>query len=312
LNNIFDYFYISLKTIGMKNLSILLGIFFIGAILILNSCKKEDLLAPVVYLLGSESQILDDSQSDTTVLLFTKYIDPGIMSEDNVTAVEDIVVTNDGDNVLEYTDDGYLERAEHVQLTYTATDEAGNYASIIRDIYIKNISEPFATTYITDGTTMFIPDETNYNSIVTADSRIPGRINFPKVYKHEESSTEIYFKVAAELYSPTYSQNYSTEIGYMGTPSDKEIPFFVDMTYDEGVDAILEFDYLMINAQNFTDALGNEYTIAGVADPLNVDLPYSRIEYLTGTKTVKRIILELNVTKEGQYVDRVTEIYTPL
>ena len=38
--------------------------------------------------------------------------------------------------------------------------------------------------------------------------------------------------------------------------------------------------------------------------------PLSRIEYLGDSKTIKRIVLELNVTKNNS-VDRVTEVYIP-
>lgn len=296
----------------MKNLKLVVVLLLFSFVAILNSCKKEDNIKPEMYLLGSNNQILNQAQNDTTVLLYTKYVDPGVKVEDNLSAVENIVVTNDSENVLKYTADGYLNRVENVVLTYTAVDEALNEAKISRTINIKNISEPFATTYLTSRTTLFIPNGTSYNSIVTVDNRIPGRINFPKVYRHDDSAADIYFKIGADLYNPTYSQQFSTEIAYMGKTGDKETPFFMDMSYAEGIAAITDFDYLMISAQVFTDALGHQYTIAGVSDPSNVNLPYSRIEYLDGTKTIKRIILELNVTKEGEYVDRVTEIYTPL
>ncbi|HOZ31185.1 MAG TPA: hypothetical protein PLL66_09725 [Bacteroidales bacterium] len=279
---------------------------------IFSSCKKPDETGPDIYLLGINNQILEASQTDTILLLYTKYQDPGVIVEDNVSDVEDVIVTDDNDEVLSVSDEGFLNKVEDVVITYTAKDEALNVSSIEKNISIRNISEPFAGTYITNRTSMFLPTVSNYNSVVSVDSHIPGRISFPKVYKHEESSEDIYFKLVADMYSPDNSTQYSSGIAYMGKVEDKETPFFIDMSYEEGIASAVEFEYLMISAQIFTDDLGNQYTISGVADPTDNDLPYSRIEYLDGSNTIKRIVLELNVTKDGEYTDRVTEIYTPL
>lgn len=230
--------------------------------------------------------------------------------------IEYIIVTDDSQDILSVDSEGYLKKVEDVDITYTAKDEALNVSTIVRHISIKNISEPFAGTYITNRTSMYLPAVSNYNSIVAVDTRIPGRISFPKVYNHTESSESIYFRVVADLYNPNLSTQYSTSIAYMGTSNNKDIPYFVDMSYEEGINSALDCEYLMISAQAFTDDLGNNYTISGVADPSNVNRPYSRIEYemesLFHPKTINRIVLELNVTKNGEYTDRVTEIYTPL
>jgi hypothetical protein len=296
----------------MKTFLTIFAVFFILCLAVLSSCKKPDETGPIIYLLGVNNQILEANQTDTILLLYTKYVDPGVIVEDNVSDLENIIVTDNSEDVLSVTTDGYLKKVEDVKITYTAKDEALNVTTIEKNISIKNISQPFAGTYITNRTSMQLPAIANYNSIVSVDGRIPGRISFPKVYNHEESSQNIYFRIFADLYSPDLSTNYSTEIGYMGTAGDKETPYFVDMSYEEGINSALDFEYLMISAQPFTDNLGNQYTISGVADPTNSDLPYSRIEYLNSSKTIKRIVLELNVTKEGEYTDRVTEIYTPL
>ncbi len=295
----------------MKNLSFYSILLFAAAVSVFNSCKKDDVIAPEIYLLGNSGQSLGNTDQDTIVLLFTKYTDPGVLVEDNVSKVEDIVVINNIEDALDITSDGYLRRAEDVIITYTATDEALNDSEIHRNVSIKNISEPFAGVYSTGRTSMFVDSETTYNSTVSVDTRIPGRINFPKVYSHIDTDESVYFKLAADLYNPGLSTEFSSLIGYMGTTTDKEDPFFKDMTYVEGIDTVLSFNLLMISAQSFTDALGNQYTISGVSNPADANLPYSRIEYLSGTKTIKRIILELNVTKDGVYTDRVTEIYVP-
>ncbi len=293
-----------------RNLSVF-GLLLIIAIIVSNSCKKEDLVAPEIYLLGVGGQLLGNTDQDTTVLLFTQYTDPGVNVEDNVSKPEDIAVTDDIEDVLKVTDDGYLRKVEDAVITYTATDEALNEKKRCRNVSIRNISEPFAEVYMTERTALFVDDEITYNSTVSVDGRIPGRLSFPKVYFHTDEGEIVYFKLAADLYSTEFSTEFSDVIAYMGTASDKETPFFKDMTYAEGMEAATNFNLLKISAQTFTDVLGNHYIISGVSDPDNVNLPYSRIEYLSGTKTVKKIILELNVTKEGEYTDRVTEVYVP-
>ncbi|MDD3740771.1 MAG: hypothetical protein PHH30_05965 [Bacteroidales bacterium] len=296
----------------MKTFSTIFAAIFILCLAFLSSCNKPDETGPIIYLLGVNNQILESNQTDTILLLYTKYVDPGVLVEDNVSDIEDVIVTDDSEDVLSVTSDGYLKKVEDVKITYKAIDEAQNESSIEKNISIKNISEPFAETYITNRSSMYLPAIASYNSIVAVDSRIPGRISFPKVYNHEESSQNIYFRIVADLYSPDLSTQYSSAIAYMGTAADKETPYFLDMSYEEGINSALDFEYLMISAQPFTDNLGNQYTISGVSDPTNNDLPYSRIEYLDNSNTIKRIVLELNVTKDGEYTDRVTEIYTPL
>jgi len=294
----------------MKKLSFLIILFLFGALIVLNSCEPPpDNIGPDVYLLGADSQILESEEADTVVLLYTKYDDPGVSVEDNVSEVEDIVVVSDIEDVLNFTDDGYLRRVEDVVITYSATDEALNPTYKERNISIRNISEPFAGVYTTQQTAQYIVQDTVYISTVAVDTRVPGRLSFPKVYAHRVIEEAIYFKVVADLFDPEKSTSYSTTIAYMGTTADKDTPFFKDMTYTEGMDAALDFELLMISAQTFTDDLGRQFTISGVADPSNVDLPYSRIEYLSGTTTIKRIVLELNVTRDGVYTDRVTEVY---
>jgi len=296
----------------MNELSKILVLLLFFGLGVLTSCDTTDETAPVIYLLGVNNQILESNQTDTILLLYTKYEDPGVQVEDNMSDMEDIIITDNSEEMLDLTSEGYLKKVEDIVITYTAKDEALNVSTIKKNISIRNISEPFAMTYITSRTAMHIPAISNYNSIVTEDTRVPGRISFPKVYKHEESSEEIYFKLLADMYDPELSTQYSTSIAYMGTSDDKETPFFLNMSYTEGMAEAVKFEYLKITAQTFTDEFDNQYTISGVADPTNSDLPYSRIEYLNETGAIKRIVLELNVTKEGEYTDRVTEIYTPL
>jgi hypothetical protein len=262
-------------------------------------------------LFGDGGVYLAAEESDTTVLLFSKFIDPGFDAEDNLTKTEDLILENDIEEVLLVNDAGYIRKTGEYIISYSATDEAGNTGAATRTITVENISVPFSGAYFTNRTAQQIAETTNYTSTVAVDARIPGRLSFPKVYAHVDGGEDIYFKLYADLYNPEVSDEYSETIAYMGKSTDKETPFFENMIYSDAIEEILSFERLMIPAQNFTDALGNAYIISGVADPANPDLPYSRIEYLGESTTITKIYLELNVTKDGVYTDRVSETYTP-
>jgi len=296
----------------MKKIISIVIAFILAATVVFTSCKPKDTTGPVIYLLGPGDIILQDNQNDTTVLLFTKYVDPGVLVEDNATLTENIVLTDNSEDVLDVNSSGYLRRAEVVGLIYTAKDDEGNESTKTRNITISNISNAFVNTYTTTRTTDYLNNDTTYNSNVVADTRVPGRLRFPKVYAHTWDGSKTYFRINADMFHPGLSQIKSDDIAYMGCADDKERPFFSAMTYEQGLDSALCFTYLKIDAQYYQDSIAgtsHEVYIAGVVDPVD-HYPLSHIEYLFGSKTIKRIVLELNVTKNGQ-VDRVTEVYTP-
>lgn len=290
-----------------RTLSIII-VALIATTAILTSCRPKDVTGPKIYLLDKDGVITQDT--DTVVLLYTKYVDPGVKVEDNATQTSNIVVEDDGADVFSLTTSGYLRKVESIVLTYTAHDEEGNTSTNSRSIRIANISEAFAGSYATTRNTQNLNDDTSYNSTIAVDSRIPGRLRFPKVYAHSWDGQKTYFKVNADLYHPEgLSKTFSETIAYMGTKADSETPFFSEMSYDEGIESILTFTMLRIDAQYYTDSLNNQVYIQGVTE-VGTDYPLSRIEYLGDSKTIKRIVLELNVTKNNS-VDRVTEIYIP-
>lgn len=296
-----------------RTLSILLAVAFIST-MFLTSCN-EDTQGPKIYLLGADGNIIQDVDNDTVVLLFTKYVDPGVIVEDNASPSDLIVLENDSADALSLNTAGYLKRAEEVVITYTATDEAGNTSTKGRNIKIGNISDPFVNSYATTRDAQYIND-TIYNSSVTADTKVPGRLKFPKVYAHYWNGNRSYFKVTADLYHENLSNSFSDDIAYMGTASDKDEAFYTGMTYEEGTDSILTFTRLKIEAQQYEDTSGNVVYIAGSIDSSEGhDLPLSRIEYLAGTKTITKIILELNVSRiingVQQSPDQVIEYYVP-
>ncbi len=262
---------------------------------------------PTIYFYDVNNNTLRNA--DTTLLLYTKYVDPGVYAEDNVSKSSAIIISSNLEDELPVTSAGYNKRTGQYVIRYTATDEAGNVGEKLKNITVYNVSEPFANSYITTRNTLYLNNDTSYSSTVSADRRIPGRLRFSKVYSHYLGDKRIYFKVNADLYAPDkFSTSYSEEIGYMGTQSDKDTPFFSSMTYDAAADSILTVTHLKVFAQEYSDTTGNySVAISGVEEG---GVPLSRIEYLSNSKTIYRIILELNVTDNG-VVDRVTEIYTP-
>ncbi|PLX08696.1 MAG: hypothetical protein C0596_05175 [Marinilabiliales bacterium] len=292
----------------MKKSFVVLFSVVIASILMFSACNS-DTQGPKIYFLDADGNVIQSG--DTTVLLYTTFVDPYVFVEDNSSKSSNIIVEDNAAEQLSVTSEGYLRRAEEVIITYTATDEAGNSSTKDRIMTIYNISQQFVNSYATTRQTNNLNDDTSYNSSVAADARIPGRLKFPKVYAHFWDGERTYFKVTADLYDPTnLSDEFSETIAYMGTQSDKETPFFAGMSYEEAEDSILSFTYLKIDAQEYTDTAENHTVyIQGVTEE-GTDLPLSHIEYLAGSKTIVRIVLELNVTKNS-IVDRVTETYVP-
>ncbi|MDD3687722.1 MAG: hypothetical protein PHE56_13270 [Bacteroidales bacterium] len=275
---------------------------------VFTSCGPKDTQGPKIYILGDGDVILPEGKTDTILLLWTKYNDPGVLVEDNATMTSKIVVTNDSADVFTVSPDGYLRSVKEFTLTYTAKDDEMNTSTKGRNIRVANISEAFIGSYKTTRNSMHLDDDTSYNSTISVDSRVAGRLRFPKVYAHAWDGKKTYFKVNADLFSPNLSTTFNERHGYLGAPDDSGRAFFSAMTYTEAIDSILEIEHLRIDAQDYTDSLGNQVYIQGVTDINNV--PLSRIEYLGESKTIIRIVLELNVTK-NDIVDRVTEIYIP-
>ncbi len=294
----------------MKKSLIVIVTTFIAALFIFSACNT-DTQGPKIYLYGTDGKVTQ--KEDTTVLLYTKFVDPGVYVEDNATKNSNIIIEDNASEELPLNSSGYLKKAEQAEITYTAKDEAGNVSEKKRIVNIYNVAQPFVRSYTTTRTTFNLNNDTSYSSNVTADSKIPGRLRFPKVYAHAWDGDRTYFRVNADLYDPIgISDVYSEEIGYMGTASNSDIPFFVNMTYEEAADEILTVKLLKIDAQQYQDTAENHsVSIQGVTQE-GTGIPLSRIEYIGDSKTISKIVLELNVSKEGESPDRVTEIYIPI
>jgi len=292
----------------MKTFDFLLIIIASISLALLSSCgSDEDTQPPSIYFLNSDGNVISDTDAEKTILLLSKYVDSGIQVEDNVSDVDNIIVGNDIFEVLSTNTFGQVKRTGEYIITYSAKDEAQNVGTKTKKIIVKNISTPFTGAYSTERTNSEIA-ETLYNSNVTADSQISGRLIFPKVYAQMFNGDASSFRLVADLFSQNYSPNFSETFAYTGTADDPELAFYARLDYEEALDSIMSFDLLKIAAQEFTDDFGNDVQIAG----RELDnLPLSRIEYVAGTKNISRVVLELNVTFNGVPDSHVIEIYTP-
>jgi hypothetical protein len=292
----------------MKIIRFFLFFTFISSIIVFISCDGDiDTQGPNIYFLNSETQVISDSEADKTILLYSVYSEYGIKVEDNVSDSENVVIDSDIAEVFPVNINGQVKQTGTFTVTYTATDEAQNVSTKNKNIIVENISVPFTGSYYTHRIGSEIAD-TTYNSTLIADTRISGRILFPKVYAQSFDGESSYFKVSADLFSLNHSAVFSETLAYTGKASDSESSFFSGLTYDEALDSIMNFDLLKVDAQVFVDDLGNNVQIAG-REQNNV--PLSRIEYVAGTKAISRIVLELNVTFNEIPDSQVIEVYTP-
>jgi len=106
------------------------GLTVILVAVMLISCKKQDTTAPVLTLKGAAS---------IDVVLGTAYVDPGATATDNKDGdlTSAIKVNNPVDTLLE----------GNYQVTYSASDAAGNVGSISRQVHVKNSLDSYAGSY---------------------------------------------------------------------------------------------------------------------------------------------------------------------
>lgn len=267
----------------------------------LTSCDK-DTIAPKMYY--PEAQ-------DTTVLLQTVFTDPGVIVEDNKDLTENITLTSDFEDEISLNADGELRRTGDYEITYEATDQAGNSSESIRTVHVRNVSEILAGSYNVKGDYERIKD-TSFTGSISADSKIAGGIRFTRSYLHTEEGEKIWLKVNGLLYSQDYSLDITNSanesdayFGWMGTNSNPDIPFFYELDYTTALSMMPRYDYINIPTQTFTDSLGNAtYVIAGIKTS---GIPLSKITYLNDEIT--KIELRINISKDG-IVDQIKETYT--
>ena len=287
-----------------------------------SSCSK-DKTAPTIYFLAKDGETID-KKGDTVVLLYTKYEDPGCYVEDNASTSENIEITSDLETVLpiEKKDANHMGKIKKIgeyEVTYTATDEAGNVNTRSKKIICKNVSEIYAGKYWTvrsrydegmgiNPSLNSMCSDTSYYSSISAVNNVAGRIRFSKVACHVHNGQKVSFKVDADLFSPELSpRTRSDQIGFMGTGADKELAFYTGMSYDEAVDSMrLNYVYLDIPTQEasmaYTESESaiNDYTvrIIGTKESVGERLPKSKIVY-NEKGVLLRIILDLNISVVG-------------
>jgi hypothetical protein len=297
---------------------------FVALSFLFTACPS-DKTAPTIYFLADDGETID-KKGDTTVLLFTKYEDPGCYIEDNASLNENIQVSSDLEAVLPIEKKvashmGEVKKTGEYVITYSATDEAGNVGTRQKKITCKNISDIYSGTYFTkrdeisSGLGLSVCRDTSYISTISASQTVAGRMRFSKVACHEYNGKKVSFKVDADLYSPTWSpRDISAQIGYLGGEGgDKESVRYKGLTYEKAVDTMrLEYVYLKIPTQEYTayseeDAAVSEYTVR-IKGRMDGQTPRSKIVY-NENGVMLYIILELDLTVGSSTVADYVEKY---
>ena len=166
----------------MKKSTIVAAIAILASSALFTSCKKEDVTAPVVTLNGG----------DETVILNGSYSDLGATAKDNKDGSISVSVTGVVD----------VNRTGVYELTYTATDKAGNEGKATRNVTVYNELDVMNGTYSCTITTGPGSPYT-YTQTVTASTTVNRRINFGK-FGDYVNNTGIYMNVTnTGLTSPT-------------------------------------------------------------------------------------------------------------
>lgn len=309
-----------------RNLSSMMVIAVLAALsLVFTGCPK-DTTAPTIYFLAKDGVNID-KKGDTTILLYTKYVDPGCIVEDNASLSSNIQVDFNAESVLPIerkiaSHIGEVKKIGDYKVTYTATDEEGNVGTRSKNISVKNVTEIYAGKYYTkrdeipSGLGLDICNDTSYYSNISAGTGVAGRMRFSKVAAHKHDGQKVSFKVDADLYSKEHSpRTASAQIGYLGTGADREVAVYNGLSYDAAVDSIrTDYVYLQIPTQEYvayteSDAAVNDYTVR-IQGRLQEDgkTPKSMIVY-NERGVMLYIILELSLTVNNQAIQNYVERY---
>jgi len=283
-----------------------------------------DSTAPSIYFLASDGETID-KKGDTTLLLYTQYVDPGCYVEDNASTSENIQVTSDIETVLPIEKKAAshmneVKKTGEYVVTYSATDEAGNVGTRSKTITCKNITDVYTGKYytkrdeITSGLGLSVCRDTAYYSNVTASTNVAGRMRFSKVACHDRNGQKVSFKVDADLYSPERSpRDMSSQIGYLGESGDKESAVYKGLTYEKAIDTmLLDYVYLKIPTQEYIaytegDAAVEDYTVR-IQGRMDGQTPKSKIVY-NENGVMLYIVLELSITVANQAIQNYVEKY---
>ncbi len=140
-----------------KNITILSALTLLTCSLTFTSCKKDDITPPVVTMAGG----------DKTISLGGTFTDPGASANDN----------KDGNISVTTTGSVDINHTGVYQITYSATDAAGNTGTAVRNVTVINDLDVMTGVYsCTVTTTGFSP--TTYTQTITASSTVNKRLIF--------------------------------------------------------------------------------------------------------------------------------------
>lgn len=137
-----------------KNITILSAFILLAGSSIFTSCKKDDITAPVVTLNGG----------DQTISLQGTFNDLGATANDN----------KDGNLSASVSGIVDVNRTGTYQLTYTATDAAGNSGTATRNVTVVNDLDGMTGVY----TCVLNPGAYTYTQTITASSTVNKRLTF--------------------------------------------------------------------------------------------------------------------------------------
>ncbi|MDA3819788.1 MAG: hypothetical protein PF590_04930, partial [Candidatus Delongbacteria bacterium] len=221
--------------------SIIVLISIVGLI-VFTGCPDDDTTKPSIYF---------DQPQDTTVLLYTVFEDPGVLVEDNKDFAEDVTVISDFEDEMSLYNSGRLRSTGDYEITYTATDLAGNSMEEIRTVHVVNPAEIVAGSYNVTATYENIAD-TSFRGRISSDPREAGQIRFSKSYFHLYEGEPTYLKAEGRLYSPDHSPDMTDptvepgeHVGWLGIGNDStDIPFYDNLYYSETMPLMPRYDYI--------------------------------------------------------------------
>jgi hypothetical protein len=194
------------------------------SIVFLSSCSKDDTTPPLITLLGDASLELS--------LNTASWVDPGATASDD----EDGTVSVSSDNSATNPN---LNMVGTYTITYTAVDAAGNVATSVRTIRVKNDAEVFAGTYNVHDTCPGVVF--NYTQTITVDETLNNRVHFNK-FANYANNTNIY---ANRLGNNTLEIPYqvATAVGSGAGPCDISDHSFTSISFTStGTGFILVYD----------------------------------------------------------------------
>ncbi|MFO7789467.1 MAG: DUF5011 domain-containing protein [Bacteroidales bacterium] len=280
----------------------------IAGLIIFTGCPDDDNIKPSIYF---------DQAQDTTILLYSVFEDPFVLVEDNKDLAEDIEVTSDFEDEMSLLSTGAVRRVGDYEITYTATDQAGNTSEAVRTVRVANPAEIAEGSYSVQGDYQDIND-TSFRARISVDRGEAGRIIFSKSYVHDYEGNGVYLKAEGLLFSPDHSPDMTNAtldpdeyVGWLGTPADPSTAFYVqDSLYHyEAMDSMPRYDYIHLPTIYKADSVsGIDHKIVGRKD--DNDYPRSKIYY--NGDFVTKIELYYTVSVVGETgAEKVEETFIP-